>query len=132
MGPDASLTPELIQAQSFTANFRGYDQGEVRSFLNRVATELRAWRERAEQLESAWHSAEERAARPPVLDEDTLMSAVGEETASILRSARAAAADMRAKAAEESERTLTEARSEAERALTEARSEAEQALTEAR
>src|SRR5579875_952668 len=122
MGPDASLTPELIQAQSFTTAFRGFDPAEVRSFLNRVSTEMRAWRERAEQLESAWHSAEERAARPPVLDEDTLMSAVGEETASILRSARAAATDMRTKAAEESERLLTEARSEAEQLLGSARS----------
>ena len=132
MGPDASLTPELIQAQSFTTAFRGYDNGEVRTFLTRVATEVRAWKERAEGLESAWHSAEERAARPPVLDEDTLMAAVGEETAAILRTARAAAADMRVKAGEDSERTLSEARAEAEQTLTEARSEAERALSEAR
>lgn len=132
MGPDASLTPELIQAQSFTTAFRGCDPAEVRSFLNRVATEVRAWRERAEQLESAWHSAEERAARPPVLDEDTLMAAVGEETASILRSARAAANDMRSKAAEESERLLADARSESEQLLSSARSEADALLSEAR
>ena len=132
MGPDASLTPELIQAQSFTSNFRGYDPSEVRSFLNRVATELRAWRERAEQLESAWHSAEERAARPPVLDEDTLMAAVGEETASILRTARAAAADLRTKAADESERAVSEARAEAERLVAEARAESEKLLSTAR
>src|SRR5581483_3150883 len=106
MGPDASLTPDLIQAQSFTSAFRGYDAAEVRAFLGRVASELRAWKERADNLESAWHSAEERAARPPVLDEDALMAAVGEETASILRSARSAAADMRARAAEEVERLL--------------------------
>ena len=132
MGPDASLTPELIQAQSFTTAFRGFDPAEVRSFLSRVATEVRAWRERAEQLESAWHSAEERAARPPVLDEDTLMTAVGEETASILRSARAAAADMRAKATEESERLLGDARRESEELLSSARSQSEALLSEAR
>ncbi|HET9075377.1 MAG TPA: DivIVA domain-containing protein [Acidimicrobiales bacterium] len=132
MGPDASLTPELIQAQSFTAAFRGFDQGEVRSFLNRVATEMRAWRERAEQLESAWHSAEERAARPPVLDEDTLMAAVGEETASILRTARAAATEMRSRATEDSERMVAEARAEAEQLLGSARSEAERLMEEAR
>ncbi|HUJ64871.1 MAG TPA: DivIVA domain-containing protein [Acidimicrobiales bacterium] len=114
MGPDPSLTPELIQAQSFTAGFRGYDQNEVRTFLGRVASEIRALRDRNANLESAWHSAEERAARPPVLDEDTLMSAVGEETAAILRTARQAAADLRARAAEDAERTLTDANARAE------------------
>jgi DivIVA domain-containing protein len=114
MGPDPSLTPELIQAQSFTAGFRGYDQNEVRTFLTRVAAELRTLRERNTNLESAWHSAEERAARPPVLDEDTLMSAVGEETAAILRTARAAAADLKTKAADEAEKTLTDANARAE------------------
>ncbi|HET6965710.1 MAG TPA: DivIVA domain-containing protein [Acidimicrobiales bacterium] len=132
MGPDASLTPELIQAQTFTTAFRGYDAAEVKAFQTRVANELRAWRERAEGLESAWHSAEERAARPPVLDEDTLMAAVGEETAAILRTARAAAAEMRAKAAEESERSLSDARAEAERTLGDAREEAERTLNDAR
>jgi DivIVA domain-containing protein len=115
MGPDSSLTPELIQAQSFSAGFRGFDQAEVRSFLNRVASEIRYLRDHTEQLESAWHSAEERAARPPVLDEDTLMAAVGEETASILRSARAAASDLRSKAAEESEKALADAHSQADK-----------------
>ncbi|MGH9114790.1 MAG: DivIVA domain-containing protein, partial [Acidimicrobiales bacterium] len=109
MGPDPSLTPELIQGQAFTSSFRGFDQTEVREFLGRVSREVRALRERAEQLESAWHSAEERAARPPVLDEDTLMAAVGEETAAILRAARATAADLRAKAAENAQKTVSEA-----------------------
>jgi DivIVA domain-containing protein len=126
------LTPELIQAQSFTTGFRGYDSSEVRSFLSRVANELRAWRERAAELESAWHSAEERAARPPVLDEDTLMAAVGEETAAILRTARAAATELRTKAAEETERSVGGARAEAERMVEEAREEAERLLAESR
>ena len=120
MVPDPALTPDLIQARTFTQGFRGYDHSEVRDFLTRIAAEVRALRERAEQLESAWRSAEERAARPPVLDEETLMVAVGEETASILRSARAAASDMKSKAAEESERILSAAQEEADRVRTEA------------
>jgi DivIVA domain-containing protein len=127
MATDPSLTPDLVSGQSFTTAFRGYDPGEVRSFLARLAAELQAWRQRAEEFESAWHSAEERAARPPVLDEDTLMAAVGDETASILRTARAAAADLRTKAAEEAERVLAEARSAAESL----RAEAEQAVASA-
>src|ERR1700689_1881434 len=91
MAADPSLTPELIQAQVFASGFRGYEQSEVRNYLNRIASEVRALRERSDQLESAWHSAEERAARPPVLDEDTLMAAVGDETAVTLRTARCGA-----------------------------------------
>jgi DivIVA domain-containing protein len=126
MGPDPALNPELIQAQSFTSSFRGYDQTEVRSFLGRVAAEVRSLRERVEQLDAAWHSAEERAARPPVIDEDALMSAVGEETAAILRTARAAAADMRAKAAEEADKVVAEATAESDRIGLEARTRGEQ------
>jgi DivIVA domain-containing protein len=124
MGADPSLSPELIEAHAFTSGFRGYDQSEVRSFLGRVAAEIRALRDRTERLESAWHSAEERAARPPVLDEDTLMAAVGDETASILRAARSAANELRTRAAQDAERILTEAEARA----AELRSEAEGAL----
>lgn len=125
------MTPELIQAQSFSTAFRGFDQAEVRSFLGRVAEQLRAWQERAGHLESSWRSAEERAARPPVLDEDTLMAAVGEETASILRSARSAAGDLRAKAADEAEKLLGDAKAEAERIRAEARAAMERATSAA-
>src|ERR1700733_11823518 len=114
MGADPSLSPELIQAQAFSSGFRGYDQSEVREFLGRVATEVRALRDRTDHLESAWHSAEERAARPPVLDEDTLMAAVGEEKASILRAARGAAADLRARAVQETERMIADAEARAQ------------------
>jgi DivIVA domain-containing protein len=131
VAPDPSLTPELVQAQSFTSGFRGYDQSEVRSFLNRVAAEVRSLRERVEQLESAWHSAEERAARPPVLDEDALMAAVGEETATILRTARAAATEIRAKASEDAERLVAEASAEAERVSADAKERSEQSSRQA-
>ncbi len=124
MDSDNSLTPELIQNRSFSSAFRGYDPAEVRAYLARLAAEVRHLRERADQLESAWRSAEERAARPPVLDEDTLMAAVGEDTAAILRAARAAAADIRAKAGDEAERTIAGAKARAE----EIRAEAEAVL----
>lgn len=126
MAPDPSLTPELIHARAFTVGFRGYDQSEVREFLNRLATEIRSLREQVERLESQWRSAEERAARPPVLDEETLMAAVGDETAAILRTARASAADLRNKAAEEADRV----RLESESLLGEKTREAEQAAAQ--
>ena len=123
MAPDPSLTPELIHARAFTVGFRGYDQSEVRDFLNRLSAEVRSLREQVESLESNWRSAEERAARPPVLDEETLMAAVGEETAAILRTARASAADLRTKAAEDADRI----RAEAEGVLSDRTKEAEEA-----
>ena len=125
------MTPELIQAQSFTSAFRGLDPGEVRAFLARVAADVKAWRERADQLESAWRSAEERAARPPVLDEEALIDAVGDETASVLRSARAAASDLRAKAAADAQERLEIARSESERLLAQAKAEADSLIAKA-
>lgn len=143
MAPDPSLTPESIPARAFTVGFRGFDQSEVRDFLNRLAAEIRSLREQAERLESQWRSAEERAARPPVLDEETLMAAVGEETAAILRTARASAAELRNKAAEDADRIrhdseglLAEKTKEAEAAATgivdEARGEAERIIERAR
>ncbi len=121
MAADPSLTPEQIEARSFTSGFRGYDQSEVRDYLGRVATEVRSLRDRIDRLESAWHSAEERAARPPVLDEETLIVAVGEETASILRAARTAASDVRSRASEDAQRIVADAQARA----AELRSEAE-------
>lgn len=126
MAPDPSLTPELIHSRAFTVGFRGYDQSEVRDFLNRLATEIRSLREQAERLESQWRSAEERAARPPVLDEETLMAAVGDETAAILRTARASAADLRTKAAEDADRI----RLESESLLADKTKEAEEAAAQ--
>ena len=123
MAPDPSLTPELVHARAFTVGFRGYDQSEVREFLNRVSAEIKSLREQVENLESNWRSAEERAARPPVLDEETLMAAVGEETAAILRTARASAAELRNKAADDADRI----RQEADGLLAEKTKEAEEA-----
>ena len=131
MGPDPSLTPELIQSQSFTSAFRGLDPGEVRAFLARVAADVRAWRERAEPLESVWRSAEERAARPPVLDEEALIDAVGDETASVLRTARAAAAELRAKAAAEAEQRMSDSQAAAETLLADAKAQAESLIDKA-
>jgi hypothetical protein len=96
-----------------------------------VAADVKAWRERAEHLESVWRSAEERAARPPVLDEEALIDAVGDETANVLRTARAAAAELRAKAATDAEERITVSRAEAERLVAEARAQVESLIDKA-
>jgi len=91
------MSADLIAGRRFGQTWRGYDPDEVKQFLARVATQVRLLRERIEAAESARRDAEQRASHPE-MDEAALMSAVGEETAGILRSARSAAAEITAKA----------------------------------
>jgi DivIVA domain-containing protein len=136
----SSLSPDLVAHRGFATARRGFAPGEVRAFLAQVADELRSGRQREAALDQARHEAEERAAHP-TFDERTLITAVGEETASILGSARAAAADIRAKAEDSAARILKEAhdrvsamRAEAETVLSRRTAEAEAAagrITEA-
>jgi DivIVA domain-containing protein len=125
------LSPELVAQRGFISARRGFDPEEVKAFLAQVADQLRMMRQREAGLERALRDAEERAAHPTI-DENTLMSAVGEETASILRSAHAAAADIRAKAEDNAARILKEGhdratamRNEAETVLGKRTAEAE-------
>jgi DivIVA domain-containing protein len=104
---DSSLSPELVAQRGFITARRGFDPEEVKAFLAQVADQLRKMRQREAGLERALRDAEERAAHPTI-DENMLMSAVGEETASILRSAHAAAADIRNKAEDNAARILKE------------------------
>jgi DivIVA domain-containing protein len=93
--PDISA--DLISGRRFAQTWRGYDPEEVKDFLGQVAEQVRTLRERVDIEVSARREAEQRAMHPRI-DEATLMSAVGEETAAILRSARTAAAEIIAKA----------------------------------
>lgn len=121
---EATLTAEEVQHRTFATTFRGLDPGEVKAFLERVAKELRSLRERNQELEQRLRDAESRAAHPE-LDETTLMNALGEETARVIRSAHEAAADIRAKAEENAQRILREGHEEANRL----RSDADRVLT---
>ncbi len=93
--PDISA--DLISGRRFAQTWRGYDPEEVKQFLAQVAEQVRTLRERLDIEVSARREADQRALHPRI-DEATLMSAVGEETAAILRSARTAAAEIIAKA----------------------------------
>ncbi|MGH9078034.1 MAG: DivIVA domain-containing protein, partial [Acidimicrobiales bacterium] len=103
-----SLSADLIAQRGFSVSRRGFDAGEVREFLGRVAGEVRELRERLEWATEARRDAEERALHPR-FDEETLLGAVGEETANILRSARSAAADIHTRAEERAAAVLGEA-----------------------
>jgi DivIVA domain-containing protein len=105
---DSSLSADLIAQRGFASARRGFDPEEVRAFLGKVAKEFRAMRQLQVSLEELLREAEYRAVHP-TWDENTLLSAVGDETASILRSAHAAAADIKGKAEDNASRILNEA-----------------------
>jgi DivIVA domain-containing protein len=111
---DALVSSDEVRHKGFATAFRGFDTNEVRTFLARVADELRATHDRHMALERLLTEAERRAENP-VLDEATLLGALGEETARIVRSAHEAATDLKAKAEENVERLLREANEEAAR-----------------
>jgi DivIVA domain-containing protein len=106
------MSADLIAGRRFGQTWRGYDPDEVKQFLARVATQVRLLRERIEAADAARRDAEQRASHPE-MDEAALMSAVGEETAGILRSARSAAAEITAKAEANAEALLAVAQAKA-------------------
>ncbi|MGH9181040.1 MAG: DivIVA domain-containing protein, partial [Acidimicrobiales bacterium] len=135
---DAPLSPEEIAHRSFPTSFRGFDTGEVRAYLARVADELRAATAHEREFERRVIEAEHRAAHP-VLDQTTLSRAVGAEMARLLASAEEAAQEVRAKAEDNAGRILREAhdhaqrvRDDAEAVLVRRSAEAEKAAGEIR
>ena len=116
---EGSLSADLIAQQTFSTVRRGFDPDEVRTFLAKLAAEILALGDRMADLESDLRSAEYRAAHP-VIDEETLLGAVGEGTAHILRSAHEAAADIKNRAEENASRILKEAHQKADGLRTEA------------
>src|SRR5688500_15983493 len=123
------LSPEDVGRRRFSTVFRGCDTTEVRTFLGRISEQL-SWAGTAEaQLREQPAAA---IALPAAeREEDTLLSALGEETARIVRTAQQAAADIRAKAEDNVTRILREAHEEAERSRSQAEGILEQRTEEA-
>ncbi len=106
------LTSADVARASFSPTRRGYDPREVRSYLEQVARELSGAERRIAELRERLADAERRAANP-VLDEAVLASALGTQSAAILRTAH-----------EESQRALAAATARANELLTEAQDRA--------
>ena len=102
------LGAEDVARKVFGTSFRGYEQGEVRAFLGRVAAELAAVEARARDLEERLAAAEARAV-PRQIDEDELEVALGAEATKVLHAARSAAAEIRANAEADAARLTDEA-----------------------
>jgi DivIVA domain-containing protein len=112
---EPSIGAEEVARRTFATSFRGYDPGEVRAFLRRVADEIGSLREREADLRRRLEEAQRAASAPPPLDEAALMEALGEETARVLRSAREAAAEITRKAEQKVAAVVREAQDEAAR-----------------
>jgi len=103
-----------VANRTFATSFRGFDPAEVRAYLAELSTRLDEAEGREADLRAKLAAAEARAASPDI-DEDTLLRLLGDETARVMRSAREAAADLRAKAEESVEQILRDAHDEAKR-----------------
>ena len=113
--PDPS-SPAAVGSAQFEVVRRGYDQGEVRDFLRMVSAELARLQERERFLESEMRAMQTRGLSDPgVLDEATVTTLLGEETARVLSVAREAAQQMRVRAAESAERLVRDANLEVAR-----------------
>ncbi|MHB8264229.1 MAG: DivIVA domain-containing protein, partial [Acidimicrobiales bacterium] len=95
------------------------DPAEVRTFLEMVGREMETALERMTELREALADAEHRAANPEI-DEATLTTALGKETARVLRSAHDAASEVISRAESDAQRTRQHALEEAEKVRTQA------------
>ena len=104
----APLSPDEIARKSFPPARRGLDGQAVRTFLGKVAAELRGALEREAILRGRVAEAERRADDPEI-DEATLTRAFGVETAKILQTAHDAASNLVAKAEQRAAELIAEA-----------------------
>jgi DivIVA domain-containing protein len=144
-------SPASIAVAEFATGRRGYDNAEVRAFLNAVSLEMSRVKEREMSLASELDALrselailkQNSVARSAVdLDEATVASLLGEEAARVLTTAREGAAQLRARAeremeaeraqvAEALEHERTAASEESHRIRTEAATDAERIRLEA-
>jgi cell division septum initiation protein DivIVA len=118
--PDPS-SPAAVGSAQFSVVRRGFEQEEVRDLLRGVSAELARLQERERFLESELRAMQTRGlSAPGALDEEMVTALLGEETARVLTSAREAAKQQIARAAETAERLVREASSDAARIRQEA------------
>jgi DivIVA domain-containing protein len=105
------LVPDEVARHIFATTRRGFAPDEVRTYLESIAKGLRALADREREFRRELEEAERRVAHP-VVNEETLTAALGQETARVLHSAHGASNEMLAKAEAEAHRLLTDARQE--------------------
>jgi DivIVA domain-containing protein len=106
------LVPSEVARHSFGTVRRGFDPQEVRAFLELVARELNAWDHHDQDLRRQLAEAEERSLHP-VIDEATLTTALGQQSAQVLRDAHEESARITREAEEAAAALVREAQSHA-------------------
>ena len=101
--------PDAIAAHAFTKVRKGYEVDEVRAYLVSLASQVREAQRLEADASRRLAELERRAADPDELDETRLTQLLGEETARVLETARQAATDLRARAADEAAQTVATA-----------------------
>src|ERR1700731_3897275 len=91
------LVPDEVARHTFATSRRGFDPDEVRGYLESPAKALRGLAGRGRGFRGDLEAAE-RGAANPVINEETLTAALGQETARVLHSAHEASNEMLNKA----------------------------------
>ncbi len=121
------LTPDAIRGRSFGTARRGYDRDEVEAFKAEVAAQLEALDARLAGVGSAM----EQLGIADLPDVKQEIDAVSTQVGAVLQQAREAAAQMRARAADDASRWRAEADAEARAKRTAAEKDAVQARRDA-
>ncbi|HIE06016.1 MAG TPA: DivIVA domain-containing protein [bacterium (Candidatus Stahlbacteria)] len=109
-----AISPIEIRKQEFKKSFRGYDPGEVRTFLDLVASEM-------ENLLRDWNSMSEKVKELDAkVDDYRRMENILQDT---LTTTQQATDELKKNAQRESEMIIENARTESKRILNETRSE---------
>jgi DivIVA domain-containing protein len=136
MTEDPRIDPADLRNVRFPGSSRRYDARAVDQFLETVAARITATNALVDELQARITELEDAAPAPAApappppklahLGGDELVQLVGEETASVLSTARRAAEEIRSKAEEAAARLIREASSEADRVSAEAEERAEE------
>jgi len=132
MTDDPRIDPADLRNVRFPGSSRRYDARSVDQFLETVASRIAATNLLVDDLRAQLAEAASSAVAAPaptpsdlsLLDDDQLVRLVGEETATVLSTARRAAEEIRSKAEESAARVIREATAEADRLGEEARATA--------
>ncbi|MFI5035081.1 MAG: DivIVA domain-containing protein [Acidimicrobiales bacterium] len=123
-------SPEVARASFTTVRKGGLDPQEVRAHLESVAREMAHLETRVRELQGQLAEALQRAEHPTI-DEATLASALGSQSAAILRSAHEEAGRVTAEAQERSTQLFTESQQRSAGHLIEAQERAAAIISDA-
>lgn len=102
------LDPAVLAGTVFARARKGFDAAEVNAALGRASDALRVWQLRDRQLRDRIAELEQSVVESHEMDEERIVTVLGEETARIVAAARNAAGEIRSKAEDQASRLLRE------------------------